>query len=467
MRCEVTPTLAPCRGLAVVVAILIMAFAPQIRAQDGTLKDAKRLFKKGLVQYRLGKFELALTRFEAALKLANRPNIILNVAQCHRQLGHKKQALFFYKLYLTTWARTHPDKESPYKQEIAHHTKQLEAEIAAIKTGDLALSSTPPGAQIWLDGQQRPGITPTTLKGLALGEHMVELRKGRARFRGKVSVVALETAKLTATLTEVLGALAVSSHPPGAEILLDGKAVGKTPKVLTRLPLGHYALELRKAGHVLARRRVELVDSDPQQLSVTLQGMGVIKVRSNPLGAGVYIDDKLVGPAPIEHEVAPGKHKVRVVLANHEPHIRQVTLQAGGKTSIAAELDLLPEIDDRIFARRWRRTVAWIAMPLGICGGLAGAAMVVVGNQNGAKDLASYKNMAVQQSMDAYFADAQSAHELAVGGWVVIGASAALIAASIYLFASAPDAPAEQPKLDFSFTPLQGEGAAVTLGGAF
>jgi len=459
--------MAPCKGLAVVLAIVIVAFAPPTRAQDGVLKDAKQLFKKGLVQYRLGKFELALARFEAALKLANRPNIILNVAQCHRQLGHKKQALFFYQLYLTTWARTHPNKESPYKQEIAQHTKQLEAEIAAIKTGDLVISSTPPGAQIWLDGQLKPGITPITLKGLSLGEHMVELRKGGARFRGKVSVVGLETAKLAATLAEVLGAIAIVSQPPGAEILLDGKAVGKTPTILTRLHLGHYSLELRLPGHVPSRRRVELVDSDPQQVGFSLQAMGVIKVRSNPLGAGVYIDEKLIGPAPIEHEVPPGSHKVRVVLAHHEPHIRRVTVRLGKTISLAADLDLLPEVDDRIFARRWKRTVAWIAMPLGICSGIAGAALVVTGNQDSTKDLASYQNMSVQQSMDAYFADAESAHARVVGGWVAVGASAALVAASIYLFATAPSVPSEQPKYGFSVGPLQGEGAAFTLEGAF
>jgi len=444
-----------------------VVFTLESWAQDGALNNATRLFKEGLVQYRLGKFEQALTRFEAALKLANRPNIILNIAQCHQQLAHKKQALFFYKLYLTAWARAHPGKESPYEQEIAQQTKRIEAEIASIKTGDLIINSTPPGAQIWLDGQMKPDLTPTKLTGLPIGEHMIELRRGGARFRAKVLVVVLETAELTATLTEVFGAVAVGSNPPGAEILLDGKAVGRTPKTLTRLPLGDHPLELRMPGHVPGRRRVELSDPEPRRVSLTLQAMGLIKVRSDPLGAGVYIDEKLVGPAPIAYEVTPGTHKVRVVLAHHEPDIRHVTLRPGETTNLSALLVLLPEIEDRISTRRWKRALAWISMPLGICGGLAGAALVVTGNQDGSKDLASYRNMAVQQSMDAYFADAQSAHDRVIGGWVVVGASAALIAASIYLFATAPSVPTEQPKLGFSVGPLQGEGAAVTLGGAF
>ena len=67
-------------------------------------EKAKALFIKGSTAYNTGDFKAALASFKEALKLdPKRLSIIFNVAQCHRQLGHSKKAIFFYKLYLSYW----------------------------------------------------------------------------------------------------------------------------------------------------------------------------------------------------------------------------------------------------------------------------------------------------------------------------------------------------------------------------
>lgn len=86
--------------------------------EESRQKMAKDLFDQGGILYRLGKFAQALEKFEASLKITNRPSVILTAAQCHRQLKHYEKALFFYKLYLTEWERQNPDSKSPYEQEI-------------------------------------------------------------------------------------------------------------------------------------------------------------------------------------------------------------------------------------------------------------------------------------------------------------------------------------------------------------
>jgi len=63
---------------------------------------------------------------------------VLNIAQCHRQLGHTNQALFNYKLYLTQWKRANPDRPSPYAAVVSKHITELEA--LAVRSSRSSLS---------------------------------------------------------------------------------------------------------------------------------------------------------------------------------------------------------------------------------------------------------------------------------------------------------------------------------------
>ena len=92
--------------LAMLVVVLLLVPRPG-RADDA--RQARALFEKGEVQYRLGKFKLALGHYQAALKLVRRPSIVYNIAQCYLQLGEHKKALFNYKLFLSDYARINPE----------------------------------------------------------------------------------------------------------------------------------------------------------------------------------------------------------------------------------------------------------------------------------------------------------------------------------------------------------------------
>lgn len=112
---------------AAVFTIALSIAAPRLHAAEpSAIERAKELFRQGEVDYRVGRFKEALAVFNEALKLVERPSIMLNIAQCHRQLGHEKKALFFYKLYMTTWQRQHPERDAPYQSEVQQHIADLE-----------------------------------------------------------------------------------------------------------------------------------------------------------------------------------------------------------------------------------------------------------------------------------------------------------------------------------------------------
>jgi len=68
---------------------------------------------------------------------------------------------------------------------------------------------------------------------------------------------------------ETLNPVAVDSDPSGAEIVMDGAIVGRTPAELPRPDRGERVLELRLAGY--ARELVKLTASTPDMLRITLK----------------------------------------------------------------------------------------------------------------------------------------------------------------------------------------------------
>ena len=103
--------------------------ARSAQGQELAGEKAKAFFQHGVEKYRLGHFQEALTDFTEALQLDKRPSIILNLAQCFRQLGQNEKAIFYYKLYLDEWQRQNPGRESPYYHEVQQFLSRLQQEI--------------------------------------------------------------------------------------------------------------------------------------------------------------------------------------------------------------------------------------------------------------------------------------------------------------------------------------------------
>lgn len=164
---------APIRPLAAAILALVLALgpAPRARAQlrSESLSQARIHFDAGETFYRLGEFRKALSEYQAALKLTRRPSIIFNIAQCYRQLGNHRKALFYYRLYLSDWARLRPGKAVKYRKEVDGHIARLYRLVqqeqqpspapAQPSSGDkqppqgkLRLSGAPRGAELFVDG---------------------------------------------------------------------------------------------------------------------------------------------------------------------------------------------------------------------------------------------------------------------------------------------------------------------------
>ena len=255
-----------------VVLTLVLAPAPGLADRpSGDKAKARAAFVQGQTLYRQGKFKAALAAFTEASRHTRHPSISINMAQCHRNLGHKKKAVFFYRLYLSSWKRQYPDKPVAYEAEVTGYVSKLQAEIK--KEEALKLAENPTGhirvlgvmvgrAQILVDDAPR-AMTPLArpIKVVA-GEHEVRVEAaGYHTWKGKVTVeagksvpvrVALEPIterrRSTAWLLATIATLALAAGAEAVAIAYNVEA----NRQFAHTESYHDARDVSVAGHVAA-----------------------------------------------------------------------------------------------------------------------------------------------------------------------------------------------------------------------
>ena len=157
---------------------------------------------------------------------------------------------------------------------------------ASAETGTLYARSTPPGAQVYLDGSRASsGTTPAVVGGLSPGEHKLRfvfpdgselVRDARVKANELTSVsVGASDAKTAAPEKRVPPVLRivvnVISDPPGAELSVDGKAVGRTPCAARGLSAGAHSFLLTKKGFAGHERSLSLKPGETRLLQAKLE----------------------------------------------------------------------------------------------------------------------------------------------------------------------------------------------------
>ena len=112
--------------------------------------------------------------------------------------------------------------------------------------------------------------------------------------------------------------LVVTTAPPGAEVAVDGRTVGRTP--LGNLTLaadgGKHELRLRRHGFVDVTVPIELVDRKDVIVDRTLTATtryGTIDLHVDPW-AIIYLDGRQIGEAPVKGLSLPvGHHRLKLV----------------------------------------------------------------------------------------------------------------------------------------------------------
>jgi predicted Ser/Thr protein kinase len=217
---------------------------------------------------------------------------------------------------------------------------------AAPKVGDLLVTSNIVGAQITVDGKTDPGwVTPATISNLAVGPHAVSVAKeGYNVAQSGVTIEAGKTASYSAELTLPLGEVNIVTNPADIEILIDGQPAGRSP-VQKTLGVGRHTFTLRLPGMDPYTSSFDIkyngyMVTKKVDLGGSIQApTGVVEVRTNPPGATLQADGKVVGgTTPTSIRLTAGRHTLTISLAGYQSIQKDVDVPADGTLAVSETL---------------------------------------------------------------------------------------------------------------------------------
>jgi hypothetical protein len=227
--------------------------------------------------------------------------------------------------------------------------------------GQMAIDSTPQGAQVQIDGKTDPSwVTPFTLSGLLAGQHTVMVSKaGYSTDTRNVDVVSGSKSFIVSHLSQLMATLAVGSSPAGAAIFVDGKDSGKITPAQVSVDKGQHEVLLRKSGFIDETTNAQFVLGQTFNFSPTLralgnvddiktvgkmkklfggkeaQGMGTVSIKTQPKGAQIAINQHMLEKSsPVDIMLDPGNYIVDVSLTGYAPVHKVITVDKGGKAVI-------------------------------------------------------------------------------------------------------------------------------------
>jgi len=227
--------------------------------------------------------------------------------------------------------------------------RDLDLRISLVRASEgaqFAVMSEPAGATVSIDGQEL-GTTPL-LAPCPEGEHVLVIeKKGFARAQRTVQFSKDRSTEMTFTLQPLPPepALAVTTEPSGALVVVDDKELGKTPFIGV-VPSGEHVLVLRLEGRRTAQAQIMMPEDRDLDLRFTLDEAKtarapVIAVSSEPTGAAVLVDDREAGKTPYLSVLAAGEHKLKLAHPGFLPY--EKTLSMPGDHDLEVTLALVPE----------------------------------------------------------------------------------------------------------------------------
>jgi serine/threonine protein kinase len=239
--------------------------------------------------------------------------------------------------------------------------KQAQPVAPIVVPGQMAIDSTPQGAQVQIDGKTDPAwVTPFTLSGLLAGQHTVTVSKaGYSTDTRGVAVVSGSKSFVVSHLSQLMATLAAGSTPAGAAIFVDGKDSGKITPAQVSVDKGQHEVLLRKSGFIDETTNAQFVLGQTFNFSPTLrslgnvddiktvgkmkklfggkeaQGMGTVSIKTQPKGAQIAINQHMLEKSsPVDIMLDPGNYIVDISLTGYAPVHKVITVDKGGKAVI-------------------------------------------------------------------------------------------------------------------------------------
>jgi serine/threonine protein kinase len=134
-------------------------------------------------------------------------------------------------------------------------------------------------------------------------------------------------------------AIMIINAIPWANIYLDGKPYGTTPKTVKDLKGGTYSVRLENPNFPPWEKTVKIAEGKTIKVSHKFASFGKLIVNASPWGE-VYVDDVLKGHTPITiDKVTTGKHEVRIEREGFMSFNQYVEIKEGTARHLSVNLE--------------------------------------------------------------------------------------------------------------------------------
>jgi len=228
--------------------------------------------------------------------------------------------------------------------------------------GQIAVDSTPQGAQVQIDGQTDGSwVTPFVLTNLEPGQHSVTVSKpGYSTDTRTVEVTAGNRASTAVKLTQLLATLIVKSDPPGANIYVDGHDVGAKTPAQVSVNKGQHMVLVRMSGYLDETMSTQFVLGQTFNFAPTLRLLGnadsiktigkmsrlfggkggqsgeaTVSIHTQPKGAQISFNQHMLDKnSPVDVMVDPGNYVIDITMTGYAPIHKVISADRGSKIAV-------------------------------------------------------------------------------------------------------------------------------------
>ena len=251
-----------------VVVFFIQGTALSRNTKTSILKKVEQITSKAAIEFDAGHYQKALDLYAKAHDLMPDPRITFAMVRCLEAMHRYKEALDMVNQGLG---------ENPDPTLRARFESKKEFFKKKLQNGTLQLQIVPSGAAVEIDGRF-VGKSPLGDLNLRAGEHNLKVYKeGYASSTQTIHINGGSVLKMKISLTPILGSINVKSTPAGAQVWIDGQLRAQTPANNLQLTVGTHLVEIKAAGMVTIRKKVQVSPSQTTTIEVVLSPKMLIK----------------------------------------------------------------------------------------------------------------------------------------------------------------------------------------------